>query len=167
MIKNLLVTVGIIVALGLGAIGAFGHHSAEPTQLLGAVSSPDIMSPYFSVGGVVEWKAHTITLTQASTTVCAIQSPAATSTLSSANILFSVSSTTASTVTLAQSTTPYATTTSLGSITLAANARGQALASTTGVVFSPNTYFVVSMTGGIGTFSPTGVCQASWQQLAY
>lgn len=139
--------------------------------VLGSVSSPDIQSPYFSFGGVRRWGARTETLNSATTTVCALQAPAATSTLEFASIRFSVSSTTASTVTIAKATTPYATTTLLASGSVAANAQATLVASTTNSVvvdgigvFAPNTYLVVGMAGGAGTFSPTGVCQATWVQ---
>lgn len=144
---------------------------------LGAVASPDIMSPYFSYGDVRHWAKKTTALNQATTTVCAIQSPAATSTLNFGAVRFSVSSTTASTVTLAKASTPYATTTRLAFGSIAANAQGtifaQATSTGTGITsatddittFAPNTYFVVGMAGGIGTFSPTGVCQASFTEI--
>jgi len=163
MNKNILVTIAVVVSLALSVLDLTGKQQVVIEPKAGAVSSPDIMSPYFSFGGVRHWAGRTDSLTQATTTVCALQSPSATSTLETAFINFTVSSTTASTVTLAKATTAYATTTSLGAITLSANAQGIAVASTTGShIFSPNTWFVVGMAGGIGTFSPTGTCQAVW-----
>jgi hypothetical protein len=136
---------------------------------VGALTGPDIPYPFFGVGGVREHKAS-ITLKTATTTVCAIQSPVATSTLKFAGVRFATASTTASTVTLAKAATAYATTTSLGSAVIAANAQGTVLASTSpttslddSVVFAPSQWFVVGMAGNIGTFSPTGTCQATWE----
>ena len=96
-----------------------------------AVSSPDIPSPYLTYGGVRRWARYDRDLTQASTTVCAIQSPVSTSTLISGGITFTESSTTAMTITMAKAATPYATTTSLGEGLLAADIFGTFVASTT------------------------------------
>lgn len=161
MNKNIILTIAIATSLVLGFVGATKKSTEIQT---GAVSSPYLQSQDFSYGGVLHFGAKTDSLTQATTTVCALQSPSATSTLLHASIRFSVSSTTASTVTLAKASTPYATTTSLGAVSLAANAQGIAVASTTGShIFSPNTYFVVGMAGnGANTYSPTGTCQATW-----
>lgn len=137
---------------------------------LGSVSSPDIQSPYFSFGGVREWGARTDNLTQATTTVCALQAPAATSTLNFASIQFKVSSTTASLVTMARAATAFATTTSLGTVSLTANGQGMLVASSTQLYqFPPNSYLVVGMQdttadATAGTFSPTGTCQATWYE---
>jgi len=174
--KNYLITAGIALGVVLLTLTLMPQKVINSVQTLGAVSSPDIMSPYFSFGGVRQWAAHTESLGQATTTVCALQSPAATSTLLTASIRYSVSSTTASTVTMAKATTAYATTTLIGGGSLAANAQGTFNATTTlaqatsldGVmVFAPSAYLVVGMAGGTGTFSPTGTCQAIWVQNAY
>lgn len=171
MIKNIII--GIAAMIAVVSAGLFLNSTNDISTVIdkpaGAVSSPTLMSPYFSFGGVRQWARSTGSLTQATTTVCAIQSPAATSTLEMGSIQFTVSSTTASTVTLAKASTPYATTTSLGSHAVAANAQATILATTTATVgigdktiFEPSTYFVVGMAGGTGTFSPTGTCKAVW-----
>lgn len=149
-----------IIALVLSATGG------TVTNNLSAVSSPDISSPYFSYSDIRHWGAKTTNLTQATTTICALQSPAATSSLQTASIRLTTSSTTASTLTLAKATTPYATSTSLGAVSASANGQIVGVASTTGShIFAPNQYFVVGMQGGTGTFSPTGVCQATWVEI--
>lgn len=187
--KNTLSVIGIVVALLAGTLALIAFSGQEsiservatienffvsPEEMdeeaLGAVSSPDIPSPYFSFGGVRQWAARDNDLTQATTTVCAIQSPAATSTLDHADLSLVVSSTTASTVTFAKAATPYATSTFLGSAAVAANAQANiAVKATTtsnaiasNFVFGPSQWFVVGMQGGVGTFSPTGVCQVRW-----
>lgn len=165
-IFQIALVVGIASAVSLAIALSIGMLSPK---VIGSVSSPDIQSPYFSVGGLQQWKAS-VSLTTATTTVCAIQSPAATSTLESAGVLFTTGSTTASTITLAKAATAFATTTSLGRHVLAANAAGQLQASTTQTVglndttvFGPNQWFVIGMEGGIGTFSPVGQCHATWE----
>lgn len=122
-----------------------------------------------SVNGVVTTYGRVTTLTAATTTVCAIQSPAATSTLQFGSLKLTVGSTTAITVTLAKSSTAFATTTLLNSASIAAGAQGTVIASTTESVnpdglgvFSPSTWFVAGIAGGTGTFSPTGICQVTW-----
>jgi hypothetical protein len=168
ILKTAIVSLVICVLAFTGYAVATKPNSDAPEKL-GALSSPDLPYPYFSFGGVRSWAGRTDSLTAATTTVCAIQSPAATSTLRFGSIRFGVSSTSATTVYIAKATTPYATTTALGQCALAANAQGTCLASTTPTVnvdpaqvFAPNTYLVVGMTGGVGTFSPTGTCEATW-----
>lgn len=169
--KNYFVMAGIAVAASLLVLMFVPSKVTNLVPALGAVSSPDMNSPYFSFGGVRQWAGSTDNLNQATTTVCAIQSPAATSTLIMGSVRLTVSSSTASTVTLAKAATAYATTTALGSASVSAGAQatvvslrtaagGDALAET----FSPNTWFVVGMAGGVGTFSPTGVCKAQWRE---
>lgn len=136
----------------------------------GSVSSPDINSPYFSVGGLAIWAQRTTSLIQASTTVCSIQSPAATSSLLFAGIEFDVASTSATYVELARATTPYATTTRIGSpYVIGANAQANIVASTTGsvagdaTIFPPNTYFNVKAswaTAATALTVPRGSCQS-------
>lgn len=156
----------LAVALSITAIVVSVMGGSSVADKFGAVSSPDIPSPYFSYGDIRFWGAKTTSLTSATTTVCSLQSPAATSSLVTAAVRLTTSSTTASTVTLAKATTPYATTTSLGAISVSANGQGVAVASTTGShIFAPNTYFVVGMQGNTGTFSPVGVCQATWMEI--
>ena len=79
---------------------------------------------------------------------------------------FTNGSTTATTITIAKSNTAFATTTSLGSIGIPANGQGTIIASTTFDAFAPNTYVVIGMQGGIGNFSPTGICGATWTKVA-
>lgn len=159
-----------VIALIAGFVYVSGTASAPA---LGAVSGPDITSPYLSVNGVATFYNRKA-FTQASTTVCAVKSPNATSTLvRGSGVAMRVSSTSASVITIAKSATAYATTTLIGSqIAVAANAQAHVVASTTAAqdaagaaVFAPNTYLVVSMSGGAGTFSPTGTCHADFTVL--
>lgn len=147
-----------------GAIGMPGK--------LGALASPVLPSPYFQFGGVTRWAGRSNDLVQSTTTPCSIQSPAATSTLITGSVTFSISSTTATTVDLAKAANRYASTTKLGAtFTIPANGQATIVASTTGsggdAIFAPNEWFVVKMAGNSpnGPFSPTGSCQATWEQL--
>lgn len=176
--KNIsLVVIALVTVFASGVVASFVAQSSstntKPT--LGALAGPDIPSPYISFGDVRQFAARTSVLTAATTTVCALQSPAATSTLIAGGINFSVSSTSASTVTIAKATTAYATTTLINSASVGANAQATILAASTTVsaleqtnrIFAPNTYLVVGMAGGVGTFSPSGNCEAVWVQNSY
>ncbi len=177
--KNAVIAVLAVIAvigIGLYIVRAPATHVDPETgkTVVGSVASPYISSPYMVYGDVYNWAGHTESLTQASTTPCAIQSPTATSTLVFGGIKLNVSSTTASRVTLAKSSTQYATTTLLGFADLAAGAQATVVASTSfsgiagadgALVFSPGQWFVVGMSGGTGTFSPTGSCSVQWSQV--
>ncbi len=155
-----------------GPVGPQGPAGRDGSngKTLGALTSPDLPYPYISVGGVRKWSTKLETLIQATTTVCAIQSPAATSTLRFGSIRFVIASSTVATrATIAKATTPWATTTSLGAANIASNGAGTILATTTQVVpiddvivFAPSTYFVVGLQGGVGSFTPTGTCVAEF-----
>ena len=155
--------------------GPVGPKGADAPVRLGSISGPDSPYTYYGVNGVRIYP-NTRDFTTSTTTVCAIQSPAATSTLISGGALFTTSSTTATTVTIAKSATAFATTTKLGEGAIAANAQGFLLASTTAItaggtgsnlnpayVFGPSQWFVVGVQGGVGTFSPVGQCSATFQ----
>ena len=140
----------------------------------GAVVSNDLDGNYFSYGGVRHYGLRA-DLAQGTTTVCAIQSPAGTSSLRAFGISETVSSTTASVTTTTKATTAFATTTLLGAqVAVAANAQAMIVGSTTAAqntagadVFAPNTWIVFGQQGGTGTFSPTGQCYATWVQMSY
>jgi hypothetical protein len=172
--KNLVISL-VTVVIAVGASVLLGgtdtvreiQNVVEKPVSLGGVASPDIMSPYFSFGGVKLWAAKQ-EMGQATTTICAMQSPSATSTLLNATLAFEVASTTASKVTIAKATTAFATTTAVGDqINIAASAQKFIVASSTqtadNMVFAPGTWLVVGMQGGVGTMSPVGTCEAIWQ----
>lgn len=175
-LKTVLVAGVTSLVIGLGAFFAPPSTPAVD-HTYGAATGPDIPSNYFSFGGFRQWAQSPRSLNQATTTVCAIQSPVATSSLEHASINFAVSSSTATLLTIAKSATAFATTTIIGSqINIAANAQATVVASTTlsatgadaaAFIFAPSTWVVMSLTGGSGTFSPTGSCEAMWRQLAY
>lgn len=109
----------------------------------------------------------------ATTTVCSLQSPNATSSLllnGGTGATWSVGSTSAWTATFARATTAFATTTQIGeTVAVAAGAQATIVASSTALqaaanapVFAPNTWLNISMSGGTGTFSPTGNCWATF-----
>lgn len=195
--NTLLTWAGILIAIVLGVLGLMtGGQSPAPAPqpIAGAASLSSsinggnvtnfdavqtnagfwilgvnvMSSTTASIGGIGIRGAHTTSLNQASTTICALQSPLATSTLLKSSLQLSVSSTTAILVTMAKSATPYATTTLLGSqVNVAANAQVTIVGSTTVAqdgaganIFAPSTWLVISAQNGIGTYSPSGACNA-------
>lgn len=141
----------------------------EEAPVLGAISGPDIPSPYLTVGGVTQWFSS-MNMRPATTTVCSFLSPAVTSTLDFATAMFEVTSSTASVISIAKSANAFVTTTALASdLSVSADTKAFIFASSTEAingqrVFAPSQWIVVSMKGGAGgtTFSPTGYCRAGW-----
>lgn len=204
MNNNKIIVGFIVVAIVLGITGLFSINgnlkqiaskvSESAKQTFSAISSPDIPSLWLRWGGVLTQNGH-MDFAQATTTVCAIQSPSSTSTLVFASVGATVSSTTPTLWTMAKATTAFATTTVLATSTSIANAQvwfnsasTTALASTTNSsgttvnnftikllelsdrIFAPNTWLVVSATdmsaeNTAGTYSSTGGCNASWIKM--
>lgn len=168
------------VAVFAFAVGGYAsmHRPVAPAQPMqqapraGAVSGPDIPSPYFSVGGQRQWMAHPQFLT-GSSTLCGIQSPAATTTLE----FFSAIGRTgpyAYEYTLSWGATQNASTTRLAQGWVGSEGQGEIVAtSTIGIggttlskadnVIPPNTWLMArvgttSATAASATFAPTGTC---------
>lgn len=155
--------------------GYFDTSSAN-SNLLGSLT---VNGAFTSVASTTSMGGATTTtlripLTQATTTVCAIQSPNATSTYLGFSVSFSVSSTTATKIAIATSTSAFATTTFMTGGNLPANGQGAFVGTTSPFIFgvgqgagliAPLTWTVVSMTGGAGTFSPVGACTATFGSI--
>jgi hypothetical protein len=181
--KTIIVSALTALIVALGGLAAFGPsdgndgkdgrdgRDGQEVQLGGAT-----VVPYndFSIGGLRTW-TYKYPMATATTSVCSILSPAATSTLdlSKTAVVFTVSSTSASKITIAKGLNTTATTTQFGTTySLAGNEQAVILASTTAAqdnldinIFAPNTSLNVGMQGGVGTFSPTGFCTASFVEL--
>lgn len=174
LVSSVIGVIALVASVLLGGTQVVKDTVHEVEVRTGAISSPDIDANYFSYGGVRHYglKAD---ISQATTTVCAIQSPAGTSSLKFWSISERVSSSSASIITIAKATTAFATTTILGSqMAIAANAQADIVGSTTAAqqtagadLFAPNTWLVFGQQGGTGTFSPVGQCSATWVQVAY
>ena len=146
-----------------------------PKPSYGALAGPDLPSNYFSFGGVRDWAGFE-SLLQGSSTICAIQSPAATSTLNHGSLRFAFASSSAISVDLARGTTQYGTSTLIGTTyAVAAGAQATIVASSTGsvagdaTIFPPSTWFIArinqwSASSGVLN-APTGTCQARWTQI--
>jgi len=172
MDKTKLLIAGVLVAIVASAIALVSTKTVvvnQPAaQNYGAVAGPDMPFQYISVGGVTRYY-YSYPLATGTTSPCSIQSPAATSTLVSAGIQFTTSSSTATTITIARGTAMTATTTSIGTdYAIAANKQAMIVASTTATagdatIFPPNTWFNVGMKGGVGTHDAVGVCHAIFE----
>ena len=174
MDKTKLLIAGVLVAIVASAVALVStktvvvNQTQPATQNYGAVSGPDMPFQYISVGGVARYH-YSLPLATGTTSPCSIQSPAATSTLVSAGIQFTTSSTTATAITIARGTAMTATTTSIGTdYAIAANKTAMIVASTTATagdatIFPPNTWFNVGMKGGVGTHDAVGVCHAIFE----
>lgn len=166
------IVMGVLFVAALVGVG-FGL-SQVPNDgrgiTVGALSSPDVASPYFSFGGVRQW-AGSMEMRSGTSTVCSIQSPAATSTLVSATARFDGTPSYTTIWMLGHSTTAYATTTALvASKTLASGAKGDMIATTTSLTdtrIAPLTYVNLNLsTTTVGsTFAPTGECKAVFREI--
>lgn len=176
-IKNIIVAAVVALAVTVVGLVAFspGKEIVQVPQI-GALSGPDIMSPYLRWGGVPIFAASQKP-TAATYNFCALQSPAATSSLIMGGVRLSVSTSTAGSIFFAKATTATASTTQIGTDNaIAANSQVMLIASTTvgsaaqTEVFAPNTYFIVGYKGeaaaGISNLAPQGVCQARWQTFS-
>ena len=161
---------GVVIALLAGWVGAgLQPDPVAPAPQLGALSGPDIQSPYLSVGGVrKEYRSSTLS---ASTTPCALQAPAATSTLVNFGVRLSTASSTATVWTLAKATTAFATTTAFDQFSVGSGALGafyvghaSSTAPDENGVIAPSNYVVVGVQGTAIADSTklNGVCQAEF-----
>ena len=158
----------ILSALGLGV-------TPEPEMAVGAVSGPFMPFDHIQWGlgqGIRIYPTATA-LKTGTTTICAIQSPVATSTLLRGGVVFTVSSSTATTITIAKATTAFATTTVLESEAISAGEQetilwNQTDADTADMIFVPSQWFVVGMQGGLGLgeYTPEGVCHATFESYS-
>lgn len=170
-----LTIVGLIVALALGFVGATKPATVVKTQVetpvVGAVTSPYFNSKSFSFGGVMHWGGGKDSLTSGSATLCSVQAPSATSTLVSATMRVE-NAAYANTFQVGNADTSSATTTLLGSLTVAASKWGELVATTsvtalTNGVVRPNTYIVFKVATGTpaASFAPSGDCKVVFRQL--
>lgn len=169
--KDKIIGLVAIVALLLGGFSVMKDDKVvvNTPNNVGAVSTFNA-TPEINLGGLrlVGLKKS---LATATSTVCAIQSPSATSTLISAGVEFTLASSSAVVFEFSKSTTQYATSTRIGSLYgIAASARATVVASSTGsvagdgTIFAPSNWLVgkyYDVNNGTGNAS-TGQCYAVW-----
>ncbi len=160
----------VVAVISLGLYTFISPVKEVVSNTVGAVTGPDSFFPCETHNGVGRCFNRT-TLRTATTTVCAIKSPAATSTLVTNSIQLTTSTTTAYATTIAKAATAFATTTVLGnSVTYSGGAQSTQVASSTAAnftakdfTFGPSQWLVVGMQGSGGTFSPVGTCEATFE----
>lgn len=151
-----------------GPVGKAGV-STVTTQSLGAVSTNIIDDNYFTVGGLTRYTKKQA-LKTATTTPCAIVTPAATTTLVRFGFRLTTGTSTDSTIwTASKATTPYATTTAFDSFTISGGAVGSGFVGAASStipdeisIIAPNSYLVWGVQGTVPANSAnlTGICQA-------
>lgn len=171
--NNIIVTVLLTIALVLGASAVLKSTKVEvvkvevPTEVstVGSVTGPDIYSDYMSVNGSILYVRRQ-NLRSATTTVCSILTPPATTTLQSATVELKSGTTTAMALAIGNATNNGATTTRLAYQQLAANQIYNLVSTTTALsdnsLVPPSTYINVVMAGAPGgdftNFAPRGTC---------
>ena len=175
------------VALLAGFLVVAGYLVRKPTvitervdgtrTIVGAVTGPDIASPYFSFGGVRHW-GYSQDIRQGTTTVCSFQSPVSTSTLDIGSVQVTTGTSSVISVEIAKDNPRTlgntGMTTRLGYLVTTDSQKFTLLASTTmptGVVgaidtntnwiFGPSNYLNVKIGGFLGTTNVlVGTCKA-------
>lgn len=182
MNTKILGSVAIALSLVLSLVAVSKHTqpvSAPSTQNFGG-TSPDFASAYINYGGVNHW-AFKQPMKQATTTLCAVQSPVATSTLSSFSVNFSGSA--ASYLTsyeLAEQSGPSATTSSSNAIVVSYDVLANAVPVFTATstitsvkpdgIIPPNSWIVLDLSTSTAasvspTFAPVGNCIGAFKEV--
>lgn len=184
--RNVLMVVLVSLVVSLGVVYFMKPYILPPYA---GAPGPDRFFPCESSEGITKCFKK-VGLSQSTTTVCAMQSPNATSTLVRGGMsITNLSSSTGYILGMVRSDN---TGTSTGSVSgsgtvkmattsIAANALGvlNAFATSsrtdngtnffqewlTDKTFEPGEYLVGYIQGGGGTFSPTGICQATWEVI--
>lgn len=170
----------VILGIGIVIVGfvAFTVKSTNTvidktvTNEVGAVVSSELSTNNFAFGEVRKW-AYRPKFNVASSTLCAIKSPAATSTLVYAGYEIAVGTSTATTIDIAKGNTAYATTTLLLTGTaVASGAKANVSWTTAGAsaaddIMAPSTWVIVKVatTDALGGYTFGGRCSAVFQEF--
>lgn len=138
--------------------------SPTPPPNVGGLAGPNIPSLYLQWGLGLGSQVYPVRsqLTSGTTTPFSAQSPAATSTIESFACTVTAGTSTAQTLTLSKGVTQQASTTALSnSISVAAGAQGEVIASSTPDstrIIAPNNWVQFNSKGGVGTSNQDGFC---------
>lgn len=157
---------------GLDVTGVIDSDGYGNTLRLGAVSGPDLYSPYWNVNGVRQWFVRQ-PMNRATTTLCSMRAPtSATSTLNFASFQIVTGTSTSATIDIGTSTSAFATTTNLvAAKSIASGAQGYAYWSPVGgsvddAKMAPGEYVNVKTAGaGLSGYTYGGFCQAVFLEL--
>lgn len=159
----------LVAVLAIATIGGYLFPQVKNFPV-GSVAGPDSTYEYYSVNGVAEYKYST-PLNNASTTICSIKSPMATSTLLFASLNISTGTSTVLQIDMGHAVgNNTATTTALGTkFDLATTKLATIIATTTNpaaVVFGPGEYFNVRFSPGSAITNTVnslkGACKAEF-----
>lgn len=160
-----LIVAAIVTGTGLGY--ALSRQQQSPIQATVKGASPDFSnSPYLTVGGVTEWySVGQFENTNATTTLCAIAAPVASSTLQGVWVRFTAI-TPAKTGGFGTSTTPYR----ISGAALVATSTNVATGTGIGWIASAYNFisagqYVVATINSTTTVPATGYCQAEFTQF--
>lgn len=173
-------SIGVVIALILGGVAlnkpsnqiTYTAPDGTKTQV-GAATGPDLPFSYLSVGGIRREYRVSTALTAATTTPCALQSPAATSTLAYEAFSINVGTSTTGLITVATSTTAFATTSRVTEFSVASGQQfyhaHSATTTSSGetITIGPSTYLVYGVAGVPYGFTYTGSCQAEFIVTSY
>lgn len=151
MTKTLILSalVALVVTIVVSVVTPSPKQIIREIPGLGAVVSSETLTSPTCIDGVCIFSTKRNFTTTASTTICAIKSPSATSTILRATINVTTGSSTAATLYLATSTTAFATTTNLVTYTLSANTQASTnFVGTAASVVPPGIFLVLGAAGG-------------------
>ncbi len=171
MKQSKLLWAGVLVAIVIAVISLQSPRIIETITKVGGAAGFDFINPYVNFNGVHLWPERKL-LSTATSTPCAIKSPAASSTLLHASLQITTASSTASTWVAAKAASAFATTTqlksfSVGSANLASlNVNATTTDTELATIWAPNTYIVWSNNVQPGDATKfNGVCQAVFVPL--
>lgn len=175
MTKQNILTSAVIALLVSGTVAFLFPNTVktvvQEVTKTGSVVSSELPDNNFSFGQVRRW-AYGPKMNVATTSLCSIKSPAATSTLISAAFQIYTGTSTAATIDIGTSTTAFATTTNLVSaFSVGSGAQGatgwtSAGGSVQDNVMAPNTYVNVKTAGaGLGGYTYGGKCTVVFQEF--
>ncbi len=176
MNKVLPSVIGLVAAIVGGFIALQfapqpANYQQPSDQQFGSVSSNEVTSNFFCVGGVCTY-SYSVPMSNASTT-CMQKTPGATSTIMTANFITSTAPTTTPMFEIGTDPNIDATTTSLAKWTFTANTNKTVNATTTATatlakdsVIGPNQFVSVKQGGGGGSFVPIGTCNFVFQTVS-
>lgn len=167
---NIKLVIGLVAIVAVAGIFLPTGNSVVE-RIVGATPGADFFYEILNFNGVNTMYKE-VGMQKATTTLCAIKSPSATSTLDLATWQISVGTTTAATIDIGTSTNAYATSTTLvASTAVASGAQGYAKWSTVGGgvndnIMAPNSWVLVRVNEvGLNGYKYTGACEASFTQL--
>jgi hypothetical protein len=165
--KNLGIFITSVVAAAIVALGAVSFTApSQPTDNRAGATSPELSSPYFCFGNICQYR-YRQTMAAATTTLCAVLSPAATSSVSFVIPQITVGTSAAATITIATSTSQYATTTTgtlLADHVVGSDAQDTWKASPgANSITGPNTWVLVKAASpGLGGYTFGGTCEVEF-----